>query len=328
MARRLVALCLIFVAPCLAQEEAPPTAPTRPLVFGDTPEGWRTRPAEDKPFPYDFDLPATGEAAARVNVLYYPVGFDEYRQKILGKWRHADDSPLTPEDQQVEQFDAGGLKVRTVDQSGTLVPREGAPRAGWRLVAAHIRAPGGQWTCWLIGPATEVARHRDSYLAWIRTARVGDAPAATTDDAALRAVRFVHGAPPHGTPSPWALLGYRVGRRALELAGARREDGWQLVVTVRSPGGPSLALLDGLIAATGSTPGHGTLTHTVVADGPIVISVRHRPTDTVFSFQLTGSIVDRFQQVAVADFPAAREALDRLPDADVFTMTQAKEQER
>src|SRR5262245_33677252 len=60
---------------------------TQRLSFAEPSQGWKPRPRDDaKPFLCDYDLPAAegDPEPPRVNVLFFPVGFEDYRSKILG----------------------------------------------------------------------------------------------------------------------------------------------------------------------------------------------------------------------------------------------------
>lgn len=326
---RVAILTLAINAVAFAQEQP---APRPPLTFDPPPATWTPHPAESKPFLLDYDLPAAegdeGGGGLRVNVLEYPMGFDDYCAKILGKWRRADGEQLTADDQSVEQLDVNGLTIRVVDQRGTHTPREGPARPGWRLVAAHVQADTRYWTVWLMGPATGVERHRAEYIAWLRTAKVGAALAAPADDV-LRNVRYVHGAPSHGTPSPLAVLGHRIGADALKRFSATREDGWHLLVILRAPEGHALmAALDGLLAATGASPGKGNLRLEPRADAPSEVEVTHRPTGRVLTYRLSDTAVARLAAVPTADYTRGVEELGRLQDAVLFTVAESRRAER
>ncbi|MBX3467349.1 MAG: hypothetical protein KF878_10700 [Planctomycetes bacterium] len=343
--RLLALLAVVLTATAAAQEHAaPPAGPPRPLAFDAPPAGWRARPAEEKPFVLDFDLPAVEGAAeaARVNVLLYPMGFDDYRARLLGRWRRADGAPLSASDQVVvEALDRGDLRVRVVEQAGTYEPREGPPRPGWRLVAAHVRAPDGKWSVWLAGPDAAVRAHRAAYLGWLATARLAAAHAevhgpacspacppggAPADDEVVRAVREVHGAPPHGTPRPWALLGHRLGAHALARLGADRADGWQLVVTLRAPASaPAVAALDGLLVATGASPGKGNLRLEGAPDGAAVeVVVVHRPSGRALTYRVAPALAARLDEAPAAEFPAVWRAVGATPDGEAFTCAEAR----
>ena len=74
-----------------------------------------------------------------------------------------------------ENFEANGLKVATVDISGTYVA-ETAPgsgtlhnKPGYRLRAAVVETPKGSYFVKLVGPEKTVAHWNDSFLSYLRS---------------------------------------------------------------------------------------------------------------------------------------------------------------
>ena len=74
-----------------------------------------------------------------------------------------------------EQLEANGLKVTTIDLSGTYVA-ETAPGSGafnnkpnYRLRAAVIETPNGSYFVKLIGPEKTVTQWNDSFLSYIKS---------------------------------------------------------------------------------------------------------------------------------------------------------------
>ncbi|MEZ0227501.1 MAG: FmdE family protein, partial [Planctomycetota bacterium] len=294
--------------------------PSQRLSFADPPKDWKAHPKESKPFLVDFDLPsAEGDESPRVNVLFFPIGFDEYRAKILGSWKTAKGDALKLDDQKVETLAEGELKLRLVEQAGTYTHKSAAPKTGFTLLAVHIRSKGEQWTAWLIGPDKSVARNKDAYLAWVKTARIEE------DTDAIRDVRFVHGAPAHGVPGPWALTAHRIGKDALRRFGITRDRAWEVVVTHRAPKEVRYTcMLDGFIAATGASPGKLNLLHEAVAkEDDLETAILHKPTRKVLTYKLVKSFRDRIRDVEYAGFPEAAKMLDGLKDEEVFEVAES-----
>lgn len=314
-------------------KEVPETsgAKRKTLAFEGTPADWKARPPESKPFVCDYDLPAAeGDAeGARVNVLLFPLGFDDYRKLIVAHWKTTDGTPIKPEDLKVETFEVNGLEVRVLELEGTHTPGGASPRPGSKLVTAHVRAPGGFYNVWLLGSAKTVDKHRAAYLTWLKTVRLVDVPEAPGQTDAVREVRFVHGAPPHGVPTPWALAGYRIGKHALGRLGLTRERAWESLVTYRAPREARVSsVLDGLQAATGASPGKLNLIHAEVEnEEQIEIAIAHKPTGRVLIYTLTKAFRDRIRGVEPAGFPEAAKMLDGLADGDVFTVTDSESKE-
>src|SRR4029079_19585770 len=74
-----------------------------------------------------------------------------------------------------EQFETNGLKVTTVDVSGTYVA-ETAPgsgtfhnNAGYRLRAAVVETPNGSYYVKLVGPEKTVAQWNESFLSYLKS---------------------------------------------------------------------------------------------------------------------------------------------------------------
>lgn len=77
-----------------------------------------------------------------------------------------------------EAFDANGLRVTSIDLSGTLkastigsFPSTDQP--GYRMLAAVVEGPGGPWFLRAVGPEATIAEQRDAFIAMLRGARAG-----------------------------------------------------------------------------------------------------------------------------------------------------------
>ena len=74
-----------------------------------------------------------------------------------------------------EQFEANGLKVATVDVSGTYIaettPGSGSfhNKPGYRLRAAVVETPKGSYFVKLVGPEKTVTHWNDSFLSYVRS---------------------------------------------------------------------------------------------------------------------------------------------------------------
>lgn len=139
---------------------------------------------------------------------------------------------------------------------------------------------------------------------------------------AVTATRFVHGSPPHGVPGPWALSGYRIGANALKRLGLTREQSFELDVVHRSE--PSIrytCMADGLMASTGASPGKlNVKLENVGSEDELVTIVTHARSKRALTYRLTKTFRDRIREVPYADFPKAAKALEKLSDAEVFTV--------
>ena len=95
-------------------------------------------------------------------------------ERWIGQIRQADGSASKVKAKE-EQFDAHGLKVTTVDVSGTYVA-ETAPgsgtfhnKPGYRLRAAVVETPNGPYFVKLVGPEKTVTQWSDSFLGYLRS---------------------------------------------------------------------------------------------------------------------------------------------------------------
>ncbi len=94
-------------------------------------------------------------------------------ERWVGQMKQADGSAAT--DAKEEHFEVNGLKVTTVDVSGTYVA-ETAPgsgtffnKAGYRLRAAVIETPKGSYYAKLVGPEKTVAQWNESFLSYLKS---------------------------------------------------------------------------------------------------------------------------------------------------------------
>ncbi len=94
-------------------------------------------------------------------------------ERWVGQMRQADGSAA--KDAKEEHFDSNGLKVTTVDVSGTYTA-ETAPGSGtftnnpgYRLRAAVIETPNGSYFVKLVGPQETVTKWNDSFLGYLKS---------------------------------------------------------------------------------------------------------------------------------------------------------------
>jgi hypothetical protein len=93
-------------------------------------------------------------------------------ERWVGQMKQADGGPAKAKE---EHFETNGLKVATVDVSGTYVA-ETAPgsgelhnKAGYRLRAAVVETPKGSYFVKLVGPEKTVAQWEESFVSYIRS---------------------------------------------------------------------------------------------------------------------------------------------------------------
>jgi len=94
-------------------------------------------------------------------------------ERWVGQMKQADGNAV--KDAKQEQFETNGLKVTTVDVSGTYVA-ETAPgsgtfhnNAGYRLRAAVVETPNGSYFVKLVGPEKTVAQWNESFQSYLKS---------------------------------------------------------------------------------------------------------------------------------------------------------------
>ena len=129
----------------------------------------------------------------------------------------------------------------------------------------------------------------------------------------------------HGHLGPWAVIGYRVGERALRESGLQRSSK-DLIVVHRCPEAVRYTcMLDGLHAATGASIGKLTLKHKVVPAeqlGTVVVNRAHgRQYHFTINPELVSAILnlDHEHQISEARRVAA------LPDEKLFHVAVTRE---
>jgi hypothetical protein len=92
-------------------------------------------------------------------------------ERWVGQMKQADDSSKPKE----ETFETNGLKVSTVDVSGTYIA-ETAPGSAtfhnnprYRLRAAVVETPKGSYFVKLVGPEKTVAQWNESFLSYLKS---------------------------------------------------------------------------------------------------------------------------------------------------------------
>lgn len=97
-------------------------------------------------------------------------------ERWVDQMKQADGSAV--KDAKEERFETNGLKVTTVDVSGTYVA-ETAPGSGtlnnspgYRLRAAVIETPKGSYFVKLVGPEKTVTQWNDSFLSYLKSFQV------------------------------------------------------------------------------------------------------------------------------------------------------------
>ena len=144
------------------------------------PAGWVEEERTSSMRIAQYRLPkATGDAEDASLVLYY---FGQGQggstaanvERWIGQIQQADGSSTKTRSKE-ESLEAHGLKVTTVDVSGTYVA-ETAPgsgtfhnKPGYRLRAAVVETPKGSYFVKLVGPEKTVTQWNESFLSYVRS---------------------------------------------------------------------------------------------------------------------------------------------------------------
>jgi hypothetical protein len=143
------------------------------------PAGWveETRTSSMRVAQYKLPKAASDTEDASLVVYYFGQGQGGSTaanvERWVGQMKQADGSAA--KDAKQEQFETNGLKVTTVDASGTYVA-ETAPgsgifhnNAGYRLRAAVVETPNGSYFVKLVGPEKTVAQWNESFLSYLKS---------------------------------------------------------------------------------------------------------------------------------------------------------------
>src|ERR1041385_3385584 len=143
------------------------------------PAGWVEEERASSMRVAQYKLPrAEGDSEDASLVLYY---FGQGQggsaaanvERWVGQMQQADGTAT--KDAKEEHFETNGLKVTTVDASGTYVA-ETAPGSGtfhnnpgYRLRAAVVETPNGSYFVKLVGPEKTVAQWNESFLSYLKS---------------------------------------------------------------------------------------------------------------------------------------------------------------
>ena len=136
-------------------------------------------------------------------------------------------------------------------------------------------------------------------------------------DACLNRVREVHGG-----NGPWAVVGYRMGERALaELK--RPRQSFSLQVTHRGPAQVQYSCMaDGLQAATGASPGKLNLKVEEAPRPDLRSTVLDRESGRLLTFTINPALARSISDLPLDRLDAEGRRVAALPDDELFTMTE------
>jgi hypothetical protein len=144
------------------------------------PAGWVEEERTSSMRVAQYRLPKTaGDTEDASLVLYYfGQGQGGSTAANIERWvgqMKQEDGGASKDKAKEENFEANGLKVATVDVSGTYVaetsPGSGTlhNKPGYRLRAAVVETPKGSYYVKLVGPEKTVAQWNDSFLSYLRS---------------------------------------------------------------------------------------------------------------------------------------------------------------
>ena len=175
---RKTGLAILIAAVCAVGVQALALAQKSELKF-TVPEGWVEEPRSSSMRVAQYKLPKVAPDAADASLVLYFFGRGQGGstaanvERWVGQMKLADGSPA--KDAKEEHFEANGLKVTTVDVSGTYVA-ETAPGSGtfhnnpgYRLRAAVVETPNGSYFVKLVGPEKTVAQWNESFLSYLKS---------------------------------------------------------------------------------------------------------------------------------------------------------------
>ena len=143
------------------------------------PPGWvaQERTSSMRVAQYKLARAADDTEDASVVLYYFGPGQGGTAAANVERWieqmKQADGSAA--KDPKQESFEANGLKVTTVDVSGTHVaetsPGSGTfhNQPGYRLRAAVVETPNGSYYVKLVGPEKTVTHWNDSFLSYLKS---------------------------------------------------------------------------------------------------------------------------------------------------------------
>ncbi|WP_435008448.1 FmdE family protein [Tundrisphaera lichenicola] len=214
---------------------------------------------------------------------------------------------------------AAGIDVRTfigdessdskTDANGEL-PCPEVGKAGVSLLAQHREMTPGL----LEGKAFTHTRYKAT-LNLVPAPGEGD----PTPDERLARVREVHGG-----AGPWAVAGYRIGEQALKALGRPRHS-FALLVVHRSPAEVQYSCVaDGLMAATGASPGKLNLKLEEVPPERLSTTVEDRESGRTLTFTIRPELVQSIRDLPMERLEAEGRRVAELPDAAIFTVVEER----
>jgi len=136
------------------------------------------------------------------------------------------------------------------------------------------------------------------------------------------AERLARTAEVHGEAGPWAVVGYRIGERALKELGLPKHS-FSVLVVHRGPAEVQYSCVaDGVQAATGASAGKLNLKVEEAPAADLSTVVEDRQSGRRLSFTLRPAFVETIRDLPVDQLRAAGRRVAGLPDDTIFTVTE------
>jgi formylmethanofuran dehydrogenase subunit E len=147
----------------------------------------------------------------------------------------------------------------------------------------------------------------------------GPPPKPTAEAECLARVKEIHGA-----AGAWAVVGYRMGDRALKEFSQPRHS-FSLMVVHHAPAQVQYSCIaDGLQAATGTSPGKLNLKVEVVPIERLSTTIEDRKTGRLLTFTLRPEFVRSIKDLPHERAEAEGKRVAVLPDDEIFVVTETK----
>jgi hypothetical protein len=128
----------------------------------------------------------------------------------------------------------------------------------------------------------------------------------------------------HGHVGPWAVVGYRMGQRALEELKLPRHSKSLLVVHHTPLEFKFTCAADGVMAVTGATPGKMNIRLEECPLSELRTVVTDRSTGRVLTFRILPERASELAGVTPQKLDAMSHRFAELPDEAIFTLTETK----
>lgn len=167
-------------SPVPMRTPAPPLVPANGELRYRVPDGWVTEHPSSSTRAAQYTLPkAAGDPEDAPLVLYYfgqtqGGSIEANVDRWINQMQQPDGHP-SKERARIETITVNGLKVTTVNVGGTYVaqmsPGSDEPRhdTNYRLRAAVVETPKGNYYAKLVGPEKTISRWGQSFMDWLKS---------------------------------------------------------------------------------------------------------------------------------------------------------------